>query len=939
MQSNYQNRELPKAYDSQSVEQRLYQMWIDGGYFTPKIDPDKTPFVIMMPPPNVTGELHLGHALTATLEDIMIRWHRMKGDSTLWLPGADHAGIATQVVVERSLAQEGLTRQELGREKFLEKVWEWVNLYGSTIDEQHKRIGASCDWTRRSFTLDPGPSHAVQTTFVNMYKKQSIYRGERIINWCPRCSTALSDLEVDHQEEQSFLYHIKYQVQNQNTDLIVATTRPETLLGDTAVAVNPDDPRYKALIGSNVLLPIINRPIRIIGDEAVDPDFGTGALKVTPAHDPVDFEVGQRHGLDFINVMNLDGTMNEKSGPYIGMDRVDCRNKILEDLEVANQLEQMDPYNHSVGHCGRCGTLVEPMVSNQWFMRTDEISQPAMEVVLNGQIKIIPERFSRVYLNWMENIRDWCISRQLWWGHRIPAWYCLECSGSKIEVITPVKGREGTSKSSTFQDMLNSGISKEDIESKASHILIGMEANPIVGMSKPDTCVDCGSAEILQDPDVLDTWFSSALWPHSTMGWPDNTDDFNYFYPTAVMETGYDILFFWVARMIMMGIENTGEIPFSHVYLSGLIRDEHGIKMSKTRGNVIDPINAIDNYGTDALRFALTTGNAPGNDMRLSQSKLAASRNFINKVWNAARFVLTLLEDNPLEDGLDVIGTTHTHDRWIISRLNKVTADVNQYIKDFQFGEAQREAHDFFWNEFCDWYIEMAKIRLRSMEPDSPMPTLVHVLEQCLRLMHPFLPFITEELWQTLKVRIDTNDTMGPAVVISQYPEPDESLTDNRAESQINLLIDVVRSIRNVRAEFKIPTNVAVASIIETAENEYSLEDQRQTIENLARTEPLIFQVSDGEIASLDNTATIVLNGATILISLQGLVDTKSEKDRLSREAEECTKNIQSLSGRLNNAQFLSKAPEEVVEKERERLSALKERKDRIDQYIAQLSL
>ena len=487
--------------------------------------------------------------------------------------------------------------------------------------------------------------------------------------------------------------------------------------------------------------------------------------------------------------------------------------------------------------------------------------------------------------------------------------------------------------------MLNSGISKEDIESKASHILIGMEANQIEGMSKPDTCVDCGSAEILQDPDVLDTWFSSALWPHSTMGWPDNTDDFNYFYPTAVMETGYDILFFWVARMIMMGIENTGEIPFSHVYLSGLIRDEHGIKMSKTRGNVIDPINAIDNYGTDALRFALTTGNAPGNDMRLSQSKLAASRNFINKVWNAARFVLTLLEDNPLEDGLDVIGTTHTHDRWIISRLNKVTADVNQYIKDFQFGEAQREAHDFFWNEFCDWYIEMAKIRLRSMEPDSPMPTLVHVLEQCLRLMHPFLPFITEELWQTLKVRIDTNDTMGPAVVISQYPEPDESLTDNRAESQINLLIDVVRSIRNVRAEFKIPTNVAVASIIETAENEYSLEDQRQTIENLARTEPLIFQVSDGEIASLDNTATIVLNGATILISLQGLVDTKSEKDRLSREAEECTKNIQSLSGRLNNAQFLSKAPEEVVEKERERLSALKERKDRIDQYIAQLSL
>ncbi len=939
MQPNDQNRDIPKAYDSQVVEQRLYKMWIDGGYFTPRIDPNKKPFVIMMPPPNVTGELHLGHALTATLEDIMIRWHRMKGDPTLWLPGADHAGIATQVVVERSIAQEGLTRQELGREKFLEKVWDWVNLYGSTIDEQHKRIGASCDWTRRSFTLDSGPSHAVQTTFVNMYNKDSIYRGERIINWCPRCSTALSDLEVDHQEEQSFLYHIRYPVEGQDTDLIVATTRPETLLGDTAVAVNPEDPRYKSLIGAKVLLPILNRPIEIIGDTAVDPDFGTGALKVTPAHDPVDFEVGQRHKLDFINVINLDGTMNEKAGPYSGMDRVEARNRILEDLESFDQLVHMDPYNHSVGHCGRCNTSVEPLVSNQWFMRTDQISKPAMEVVLNGQIKIIPERFSRVYLNWMENIRDWCISRQLWWGHRIPAWYCIQCSGSHIEVITPTEDGQDASNSSTFKELLEAGISTEDIEAKASHILIGMKARPMVAMSKPDKCIDCESMEILQDPDVLDTWFSSALWPHSTMGWPNKTADFDYFYPTAVMETGYDILFFWVARMIMMGIENTGEIPFSHVYLSGLIRDEHGIKMSKTRGNVIDPINAIDTYGTDALRFALTTGNAPGNDMRLSQSKLAASRNFINKVWNAARFVLTLLDENQIVDRWDVVSPSHVHDKWIVSRLNKVTSTVNQYIEDFQFGEAQREAHDFFWNEFCDWYIEMVKIRLRSDDSESPMPTLVHVLEQCLRLMHPFLPFITEELWQNLRQRVDTDDSMGPALVISKYPQSNDSLIDNTAENGLNLLIDIVRSIRNVRAEFKIPTTVPVASTIETTGDLHSLEHQRLTIESLARTEPLKFQVSNTGIASLENTATVVLDGATVLISLDGLVDTKSERDRLSREAEDCIRNIQNLSGRLSNPQFLSKAPEEVVEKERERLSTLEQRKERIYQYIAQLKI
>jgi len=937
MQSNQNKNDIAKAYDSQSVEQRLYQMWIDGGFFSPTIDHSKKPFVVIMPPPNVTGELHLGHALTATLEDIMVRWHRMRGDPTLWLPGADHAGIATQVVVERSLAKEGLTRQQLGRDKFLERVWEWVRLYGSTIDEQHKRIGASCDWSRRAFTLDKGPSHAVQTTFVNLFEKESIYRGERIINWCPRCSTALSDLEVDHQNEKSFLYHIRYPIEGDNGYLVVATTRPETLFGDTAVAVNPEDNRYKHLIGSRVMLPIVDRPIKIIGDSAVDPDFGTGALKVTPAHDPVDFEVGQRNGLDFLNVMNLDGTMNQHAGPYSGIDRSDCRNQVLKDLDSSGLLEELEPYDHSVGHCGRCGVAVEPLISNQWFMKTDEIAKPAMDVVRNGEIKIIPERFSRVYLNWMENIRDWCISRQLWWGHRIPAWYCLDCYGDSIEVITPEDSNGKESRSSTFNQLRNEGMSTEDIEFVASHILIGMDAKPMVGMTSPAVCDSCGSRDILQDPDVLDTWFSSALWPHSTMGWPNDTEDLDYFYPTAVMETGYDILFFWVARMIMMGIENTGKIPFSHVYLSGLIRDEQGVKMSKTRGNVIDPINAIQEYGTDALRFSLTTGNAPGNDMRLSQGKLGASRNFINKVWNAARFVLTLLDENPLDAEWTEIKPQNRQDRWIISRLTNVTNNVNHHIQDFQFGEAQRELHDFFWGEFCDWYIEMAKIRLRSDDSLSPMPTLVHVLESCLRLMHPFLPFITEELWQNLKTRLPNVENMKPSIVIAEYPNGDPECIDVDAETDMLLLIDVIRSIRNVRAEFKIPAVSPIASSIEVTNRNSFLEEERNSIEVLARTESILFQEPGKQSPSLENTATVILDGATVLISLHGLVDTEKERLRLTKESEECVKNIQSLSSRLGNQQFLSKAPEEVVDKEKQRLTALEERQERIQQYLEQL--
>jgi len=939
--------EIPKAYDPKVVEQRLYESWMDGGYFTPQIDHSKKPFVIIMPPPNVTGELHLGHALQATLADIMVRWHRMKGDPTLWLPGADHAGIATQVMVERSLAQavvekpseeEGLNRQQLGREKFLERVWEWVGRYGNTIDEQHKRMGASCDWTRRRFTLDEGPSLAVRTTFANLFQKGLIYRGERIINWCPRCSTALSDLEVEHQDEQSLLYHIRYPFEEGEGFITVATTRPETLLGDTAVAVNQWDERYKELVGKHVLLPILNRPLPVIGDEAVDPSFGTGALKITPGHDHVDFEVGQRHALLIITVMNLDGTMNSEAGPYEGMDRFQCRDAILKDLEREGLLEKTEPYGHSVGHCGRCLTAVEPLVSKQWFVNTQGLAVSAMDVVRDGHIKIIPERFGRVYLNWMENIRDWCISRQLWWGHRIPAWYCLQCSEESIEVIFAEPFGPDGILGGAYHILKEKGISWEEIESGASHIFIDLNAVPIVSVDHPGKCQSCGGADLFQDPDVLDTWFSSALWPHSTLGWPQDTEDLRYFYPTTVMETGYDILFFWVARMIMMGLENTGEIPFQQVYLSGLIRDEHGAKMSKTRGNVTDPIEAIDTYGTDALRFTLTTGNAPGNDLRLSEGKLGASRNFINKVWNAARYVLTAIDEtqNPLDWRTPAL--QHRQDRWIVSRLNRVIGRVHYFMEEFLFGEAQREVHDFFWGEFCDWYIEMAKLRLRAGQEPSPLPVLVHILEKTLRLMHPFIPFVTEEIWQSLKVRLPQMVDVPDSIVIAPYPATEANYNDEQAERDIGLLMEVVRAIRNVRAEFKIAPNKPLHSLIELASSSAALVEETQAIKSLARTESLVFLEEGAPRPSAETTVSAIFPGATVLVPLEGLVDTAKERTRLQQELQECLDNMDRLSQRLSNTEFTGKAPEDVVERERERLERLEERRDRIQEFLAQFA-
>ena len=654
--------DMPKAYESGKVEDKWYQFWMEKEYFKPKIDPKKKPFTIIMPPPNITGELHVGHALTATLEDIMVRWHRMKGDPTLWLPGIDHASIAAQVVVERMLAKEKLTRYQLGREKFDKRMKEWAAQARTSITNQHRKLGVSCDWSRERYTLDPGPSLAVRQTFYNLYDKGLIYRGERIANWCPRCATVLSDLEVDHKDDYGHLWYIRYPLEDGKDYITVATTRPETMLGDTAVAVNPKDDRYAGWVGKKLVLPLIKRTIPIVADEAIDPAFGTGAVKVTPAHDPVDFEIAQRHKLPLINILNQDATMNENAGPYKGLDRFECRKKVVEDLQNEGLLDKIENYSHAIGHCQRCQTVIEPIASKQWFVKMEPLARPAIEAVNDGRIKIIPDRFTKVYLNWMENIRDWCISRQLWWGHRIPVWYCQDCG-----------------------DM-------------------------IVSVADPTTC-HCGSKNIEQDKDVLDTWFSSGLWPHSTLGWPNDTPDLRYFYPTSVMETGYDIIFFWVARMIMMGIENTGEVPFHTVYLHGMVRDEKGEKMSKVKGNVLNPLDAIKEYGTDALRFALSTGTSPGNDMKMADNRLESSRNFVNKIWNASRFVIKSLDTDKINLEIEMTKMP-VEDRWILSRLNRTIINTTKLMEDFQFGEAQRQIYDFLWTEFCDWYIEIAKIRV-----------------------------------------------------------------------------------------------------------------------------------------------------------------------------------------------------------------------------------
>ena len=888
---------MSSAYDAAEVEQKIYENWLSQRLFNPSGSADKSSYCIIMPPPNVTGELHLGHALEKSLEDALIRWRRMKGHRTLWLPGTDHAGIATQWAVERELAAEGKDRHELGREKFVELVWKHVKKYGGIIHEQSRRLGISADWDRHKFTLDDGPSKAVITTFVNLYNKGRIYRHQRIINWCPRCATALSDLEVNYQEQDDKLFFIQYKLVDSNESYItVATTRPETMLGDTAVAVNPYDPRYEHLVGQEVHLPIVDRSVPVVGDSAIEQDFGTGALKVTPGHDPVDFEIGQRHGLESISVIGLDGCMNSNAGKYVGIDRFEARQAIVSELTTLGLLEKVEGLNHAVGHCQRCDAVVEPLVSLQWFLNVGKYDEPdsiagkAYAAVKNGEIRIVPERFGRVYLNWLENIRDWCISRQLWWGHRIPVWYCDDCDYTNV-AIDPV-----------------------------------------------ENCCSCGSRNVHQDPDVLDTWFSSGLWPHSTLGWPEDTEDLRNFYPTTVLECGYDILFFWVARMIMMGLENTGVIPFRTVFLHGLIRDASGAKMSKTRGNTMDPLELVDRYGTDALRFALTTGTAPGNDMRISDGKLEAARNFANKIWNASRYVISTM-GNYSEPAAPQFAhdPSNREDQWIMSLLDRLIIDVNEALENFELGDAQQRIHDFFWNDFCDWYIEMAKVRLRSGESDSPIPTLVIVLERCLRLLHPFMPFITEAIWGNLMRGITNRDLLQGSIMHADYPVVSTPRLYLEAEREIGLVIQTIRSVRNIRSKLRVPANETVYAIFEASEMRNVLEEEAPTIQSLCHLRELRIQDQISDMEGDSPGVTSVIHPWVIRLPLEGIVDLATEVRRLEEELEATNKNLRRIEALVSNPDFKSKAKPEVVENEEGKLKTIREEGQHLEEILAQL--
>jgi valyl-tRNA synthetase len=881
--------EMTKAYEPAAVETKWYHFWLERGYFMPKTGAAGPPFTVIMPPPNVTGELHMGHALTDTMEDIMVRWHRMKGEPTLWLPGFDHSGIAAQVVVERLLAKEGITRQEMGREKFTERMMAWADQCRDAIRKQHQRLGASCDWTRERFTLDESPSRAVRTTFVRLFQQGLIYRGERIINWCPRCLTALSDLEVGHKDIKGHLYYLRYPLADDSNDyIIVATTRPETMLGDTAVAVNPMDPRFRKFLGRKVRLPLINRVIPVVADEAIDVSFGTGAVKVTPFHDPVDFEIAQRHCLERVNILEPGAKMNYNAGPYAGLDRFACRKAIIADLDSQGLLEKVEPYTHAVGHCDRCQTVVEPIASQQWFVRMAPLAGPALAAVTSGQIKIVPEHFTKVYVNWLENIRDWCISRQLWWGHRIPVWYCLNCN----EMIAAVE--------------------------------------PLA------CCTKCGSPNIHQDQDVLDTWFSSGLWPHSTLGWPEATADMRRFYPSSVMETGYDILFFWVARMIMMGLANTGTIPFTTVYLHGLIRDEKGEKMSKVKGNVINPLEMADKYGTDALRFSLSTGTAPGNDIKLAPARMEAGRNFANKLWNASRFVLKSLPA-PGESNLSLAPELPVEDRWILGRLDQTVTGVTSLMEEYQFGEAQRIIYEFLWGDYCDWYIEMAKIRLRTPEASSPLPVLVFVLEKSLRLLHPYMPYITEELWQHLSIylpRTQTNDS----IMVATYPTADAANPDVFAERIMSSLIEIIHAIRNTRAQYKVENNRTIEARIYGGELETQLSLYRPVINAMGNVDPLIFLPQRQVPGLQDNLVVSILKETEVIIPIASMVDAALEIKRLDKEMAGMEAELARLAVRLGDPAFLGKAPPAVVAKEKDKAAEMTERLTRLKGQRAKLS-
>jgi valyl-tRNA synthetase len=889
--------DLPKAYEPQAVEGKWYRFWEEGGYFKPRPNPSRKPFVISMPPPNVTAALHIGQALTTTIEDILIRYHRMQGDETLWVPGEDHAGISTQNVVERLLATEGTDRHKLGREAFVERVWQWVDQYKSRIQDQHRRLGASCDWSRERFTLDDGPSKAVREVFVRLYEEGLIYRGERIISWCPRCMSALSDLEVNHVETAGTLTYVRYPLQpiagHPNTEYIsVATTRPETILGDTAIAVNPKDARYKDMIGRSAIVPVIGREIPIVADDAVETGFGTGAVKVTPAHDPTDFEIGQRHHLPAVQVIGFDAKMTTEAGPYAGLDRYEARTRLVADLQQLGLIVKIDEYMVPLGHCQRCDTVVEPLISKQWFVKMMPLATPALNAVKYGLIRIVPERFDKTYTDWLENIHDWCISRQLWWGHRIPVWYCDDCNAMTV--------------------------SREDISA----------------------CPTCGSEAVHQDEDVLDTWFSSWLWPFSTLGWTDDTPDLRRYYPTSVLETGYDIIFFWVARMVMAGIHFMGTISFDTVYLHGMVRDAKGAKMSKSRDNRVDPLDIMDKFGTDALRFMLATSSTPGNDMKLVEERVVGNRNFANKIWNASRFVLMTTAE--IGGGIPALSDVQPHtlaDRWILSRLEQVVGNATRLIDDFQLGEAGRQINEFFWSDYCDWYVEIAKVQMQGgAEARSATAGILRaVLDQSMRLLHPFMPFITEEVWQHLYNVSEPHKERWPAsaLIVAEWPQHDSNLIDEQAERQFSLLQEVITRIRDARNQMNVEPARRIPAILVVGDNVPTFEEQAPLIEFLARTQPPELRQT---LAQKPEQAMGLLAGAVeIYLPLAGMIDIAKEVARFDKEIMQTQQELQRLQTKLANQNFVSRAKPEVVEKEREKLAAQQERLAKLQEQRAEL--
>ena len=877
-------KELAKQYNPEEVEDRIYDMWLKGHYFHAEVNPNKKPFTIMMPPPNVTGQLHMGHALDNTLQDSLIRWKRMQGYEALWQPGSDHAAIATEVKVTNKLKEQGIDKHELGREGFLKEAWKWKEEYESRIVNQLHKIGSSADWDRLRFTMDEGCTHAVQTTFINLYKKGYIYKGSRIINWCPVCHTSLSDAEVNHEEQEGHFWHILYPLADGSGQIEIATTRPETLLGDTAVAVNPEDPRYKDMIGKMVKLPLTDREIPIVGDEHADMTFGTGAVKITPAHDPNDFEVGKRHNLPEITILNDDATIHCPGSKYDGMDRYEARKAMVQDLTDLGLLVKVVPTKHNVGTHDRCGTTVEPMIKPQWFVRMDEMAKPAIRAIETGELQFVPENYSKTYLHWLENIKDWCISRQLWWGHRIPAYYCEDCG------------------------------------------------EMVVGFEAPETCPKCGGHHFRQDEDTLDTWFSSALWPFETLGWPEETPEYKYFYPTDVLVTGYDIIFFWVVRMVFSGIEQTGKVPFHKVLIHGLVRDDQGRKMSKSLGNGIDPLEVIRKYGADALRMTLLTGNAPGNDMRFYWSRVEASRNFMNKVWNASRFIMMNLDKADLPETMPANLTMA--DKWILSKVNSLAADVTRNLEAFDLGIALDKVQNFIWEEFCDWYIEMVKPRLWNEEDETKAAalwTLKHVLITSLKLLHPFCPFITEEIFDTL-------ENPETPLMCQSWPEFSEALDFQEDEAEIETIKEAVRSIRNVRTNMNVaPSRKAMTYVV--TENERvrkTFEHSKVFFATLAYASDVIIQSDKTGIA--DDAVTVAIPDAVIHIPFADLVDIAKEIERLEKEKQKWEAEIKRSTGMLNNERFTSKAPAEKVEEEREKLQRNTQLLQQVTERLAALS-